>query len=110
MFAAIDLPELHYGQFALCSLEISDGLALASDRQSFQDSEDGGDGWQVFESFEEARQQAIENVIGNPFTECMIYDADGRQVHTIRNGQPVPLEVLLAAQPKPQKMWWQVWK
>ena len=110
LFYAIDFPELQYGQFAVCNMEISDGLVLTPDHQHFQDSEDGADGWQVLDSFEAARQQAIENVTANPSRECVIYDADGRQVHAIRNGQPVPLEVLLASQPKPPKTWWQVWK
>jgi hypothetical protein len=107
LFYALDFPELHYGQFAICSMEISDGLVLATDHLSFQDSEDGGTRWQVLDSFEAARQQAIEDVTANPFVQCVIYDADGRQVHVVRNGQPVPLEELLASQPK---AWWQVWK
>jgi hypothetical protein len=109
-FFAIDFTELQPGQLAVCSMEISDGFTFPPDGRSYLDNENGLDGWQVFESFEEARQQAIQNVIANPKSECAIYDAKGRHVRTIRNGQPVPLEVLLATQPRAPKTWWQVWK
>jgi hypothetical protein len=110
LFYALDFPELHYGQFAVCSMEISDGPVLATDHLSFQDSEDGATQWQVLDSFEAARQQAIKDVTADPSMECGIYDADGRLIHVVRNGQPVPLEELLASQPKVPKAWWQMWR
>ncbi len=110
LFYAIDFPELQPGQFAVCSLETSDGLTFPPDRQSYLDNENGSNGWQVFASFESARQQAIQNVLANPSAECVIYNAEGQQVHALRNGQSTPLQMLLASQPKPPRLWWQVWK
>jgi hypothetical protein len=107
---AIDFPELQYGQFAICSMEISDGLAFPPDQQSYLDNENGLNGWQVCESFEEARLLAIENVLAHPKMKCVIYNSEGRQVRSIQNGQPIPLEELLARQPKPPRVWWQVWR
>ena len=109
LFYAIDFPEFQYGQFAVCSLEISDGIPLLPDGQSHLDNEDGVDCWQVADSYEEARQLAIKNIVADPSIECVIYNADGHQVHVIRNGQPVPLATLLASRSRP-KPWWQVWK
>jgi hypothetical protein len=110
MFYAIDFPELQYGQFAVCSMEISDGITLPPDSQSHLDNENGIDCWQVADSYEEAHKLAIEKVIANPSLECVIYNSDGHQVHAIRNGQPIPLEVLLASRSRGPKNWWQFWK
>jgi len=109
LFYAIDFPELQYGQFAVCSMEISDGNPLLPDGQSYLDNEDGRGCWQVAGSFEEARQLAITNVVADPAIECVIYNADGRLMHVIRNGQPIPLHTLLASRSRP-KAWWQIWK
>jgi hypothetical protein len=110
MFYAIDFPELQYGQFAVCGMEISDGIPLFPDGQSHLDNEDGLNCWQVADSYEEAHQLAVEKIIADPMLECVIYSSDGRQVQTIRNGQPVPLEKLLASRSKKPKAWWQFWK
>ncbi len=109
LFYAIDFPELQYGQFAVCSMEIAEGNPLLPDGQSYLDNEDGRDSWLVAASFEEARQLAIANVVADPAIECVIYNADGRLMHVIRNGQPVPLPTLLASRPG-HKAWWQIWK
>jgi hypothetical protein len=110
-FFALDFPELQCGQYAIFSTELSaDGSPLTPDNQYYLDSEDGNTPWQMFDSFKEARTGAIETVVANPNHQCAIFDASRQHVHTIRNGQPIPLEVLLARQPKSPKNWWQVWK
>jgi len=109
-FYAIDFPELQTGQFAVCRMEISDGFIFPPDGRSYLDNENGQDGWQVCASFEEARQQAIQNVTADPASECAIYDSSGQLMRVIQNGQPIPLEELLARLPGSSKAWWQVWK
>lgn len=109
MFYAIDFPQLQYGQFAVCSLEISDGNSLPPDGQDHLDNETGSGPWQIVDSYEEAHKLAVQNVIAKPDTESAIYDSDGRMIHVVRNGQPIPLEVLLASRTRP-KTWWQFWK
>lgn len=90
-------------------MEISDGTPFLPDGQSYLDNEDGRGCWQVSDSFEEARRLAIANVVADPATESVIYNADGLLMHVIRNGQPVPLQTLLASRSK-SKAWWQIWK
>jgi hypothetical protein len=109
MFYAIDFPELQFGQFAVCSLEISDDKSCPPDGQKGRASQSDSNFWQVVDSYEAAHQLAVQNVIAKPGTESVIYDSNGRQMHTVRNGQPVPLEVLMAGRTKP-KNWWQFWK
>jgi hypothetical protein len=104
-----DFPELQCGQYAVFRTELlPDGSPLLPDNQYYLDSEDGNSRWRVFDSFEEAHASAIKAVVANPFEQCAIFNDSRQQIHTIRNGQPVPLEVLLAQ--KSPKTWWQVWK
>jgi hypothetical protein len=110
LFYAIDFPELQHGQFAVYTSDIADGPFSGLSNQGQLDNERKIEGWQICSSFEAARQQAHENVTACPTMECDIYDSEGRVIHTVRNGQPIPLEVLLANLPKPAKAWWQVWK
>jgi hypothetical protein len=110
-YQALDFPELQGGQYAVFRTELSpDGSPLTPENRNYLDSEDGNTPWQVFDSFQEARDRAIETVVANPFDQCAIFDASRQHIHTIRNGQPIPLEVLMAQQPKSPKTWWQIWK
>ena len=104
---AVEFPELKAGQFAVISTDISDSAPTAL---GYLDSENGESQVWIFDSFAEARAAAIESVVASPNRECTIFDASRRLVHTLRNGQPIPLEVLLASRAKSPKGWWQIWK
>ena len=106
-FFAVDFPELKCGQFAVFSTEISDVAVTAP---SYLDCVQEDAQVRIFDSFKDARAYAIEAIVANPSRECVIFDAGRRHVHTLRNGQPIPLEVLLASQPGSPKGWWQIWK
>ncbi len=105
MLFAIDFPGLQDGQFAICSIEYSDGNSFSSASQP----EPVAHRWQVIDSYEVAHHLAVQNVIIRPNSECVIYDSEGQQVHAVRNGQPIPLETLLASRAK-SKNWWQFWR
>ncbi len=102
---AVDFPKLNPGQFAVVGAEDSGN---ARKFPTFLDAPAAQ--IRVFNSFQEARTHAIETIVAHPTWECVILDANRQHVHTIQNGQPIPLEVLLAQQPKSPKAWWQIWK
>ena len=102
----VNFPKLQPGQFAVGCCEIS---KTPGDFQSFFKAVKGAT-IRNFDSFNEARAYAIETIVTHRFEQCLIFNDRGQHVHTVQNGQPIPLEVLLASQPKSPKAWWQVWK
>lgn len=103
----VNFPQLQPGQFAVGISEVS---KTPGNFQNILEAANDNTPIRIFNSFDEARAYAIETIVARPFHQCLIFDANRQHVHTIQNGQPIPLEELLARQPKPPKAWWQIWK
>lgn len=106
-FHAVGFPELQAGQYAVCSLGISE---ISVDLQSDLGPANSDSPAWVFHTFSAARAFALQAVVYYPLQQCLIFDANWQHVHTVQNGQPIPLEELLARHPKTPKTWWQIWK
>ena len=106
-FHAVGFPEIQTGQYVVCSLGIS---KISLDPQDALGPANSDFPAWVFESFSAARAFARQAVVYYPLQQCLIFDANWQHVHTVQNGQPIPLEELLARQPGSSKAWWRVWK
>ncbi len=76
------IPHLKENQFAVGKAEYATGHVLTNIGTLFLDSQDINDMYEIFDSYEEARDFAIQKVAMFPKIECWIVNSKGEHILT----------------------------
>ncbi len=70
----VDKPKLSQYQFAVGQAEFSTGHVLKNNKSLYLVGEHISDAYEIFNSYDEAREFSIKQVNDNPEIECYVYD------------------------------------
>lgn len=74
----MDKPKLLQYQYAVGQAELATGHVLKNNKSLFLVGDDIKDAYEIFNSYEQAKEFSIRKVQDNPDIECWIYDHTGQ--------------------------------
>jgi hypothetical protein len=78
----MEIPKVKSNQFAVAKAQYSSGIIIKKDSSFFLDGENINEVYEVFNSFQEAKDFAIDEVRKNSEIECLILDYEGNHIST----------------------------
>lgn len=76
----MDKPKLSQDQYAVGQAELSTGHVLKNDKSLFLTGDNIKDAFEIFNSYDQAKEFGIKKVQTNPEIECYIYDYTGQVI------------------------------
>lgn len=76
----MDKPKLSKHQYAVGQAELTNGHVLKNNKSLFLVGDDINDAYQIFNSYEHAKEFSIKKIKDNPDIECWIYDHTGHVI------------------------------
>lgn len=78
--ATMDKPQIFQSQYAVGQAEYATGHVLKKDKTLLLTDDESKDAFEIFNSYEQAKEFCIKRVQDNPDIECWIYDYIGQVV------------------------------
>jgi hypothetical protein len=84
----MDIPYLKDKQFAVGKAELATGHVLRNDDSLYMTGQELNDMYEIFESYDEAKEFSLRKIKAKPEIECWIVDSKGNHVITYdKNGE-----------------------
>ena len=93
----MEKPKLSPYQYAVGQAELVTGHVLKNNKSLFLVGDDSEDAYEVFNSYEQAKEFSIRRVQGNPDIECWIYDYIGQVIFGCdKDGERSPTPLIIS--------------